>query len=85
MIVYTELAGLLGPFDRVEVLADRLLCDGAEVPFSVIGAFEQLEVELPFGFNPEQYEWKEGALAPKVLTDPSQPSLLARLFSFSKS
>lgn len=31
---------VLGPFKQIEVLADRLRCDGAELPFNVLGSYE---------------------------------------------
>lgn len=39
MIVITE-KQILGIFKSVVVLSDRLVCDGAELPFSVIGTYE---------------------------------------------
>ena len=31
---------VLGPFKQIEVLADRLSCDGSELPFTVIGSYQ---------------------------------------------
>ena len=31
---------VLGPFKQIEVLADRLRCDGAELPLVVIGSYQ---------------------------------------------
>jgi hypothetical protein len=31
---------VLGPFKQIEVLADRLRCDGAELPFAVLGSYQ---------------------------------------------
>lgn len=31
---------VFGPFKQIEVLPDRLRCDGAELPFNVLGPYE---------------------------------------------
>jgi hypothetical protein len=31
---------VLGPFKQIEVLADRLRCDGAELSFAVLGSYQ---------------------------------------------
>lgn len=31
---------VFGPFKQIEVLADRLRCDGADLPFTVIGSYQ---------------------------------------------
>ncbi len=42
-------AGLFGPHEVIEVLDDRYRCDGAELPFSVVGRGEVLDA-LPDDF-----------------------------------
>lgn len=37
---------VLGPFKQIEVLGDRLRCDGAELPFVVIGSYRISEDDL---------------------------------------
>jgi hypothetical protein len=38
VIINTQ-SGYIGPFESVETLSDRLLCDGVDIPFSVIGSY----------------------------------------------
>ncbi|MFS2007978.1 hypothetical protein ACEN9F_30660 [Duganella sp. CT11-25] len=65
MIVVTQNAGLFGPFASAELLADRVLCDGAEIPFTVVGACTLLDIEVPAGKRAEDYDLVDGALVRK--------------------
>ena len=56
MIVATSV-GLFGPYISVQTLSDRLLCDGAELPFTVIGTYTLIDPPLPAGFYAPNYEW----------------------------
>jgi len=40
MIIITEKSGIIGAFNNVIELQDRLYCDGIELPFNVIGNYE---------------------------------------------
>jgi len=65
MIVDTDI-GLFGPYTSVQVLDDRLLCDGAELPFTVIGAYSVIDPTLPDGFYAPNYTWDGAELAPSA-------------------
>jgi hypothetical protein len=43
--ITTGKAGIFGPYEKVEELRDRLRCDGADLPFSVVGSYELAEWE----------------------------------------
>lgn len=70
MIVSSN-SGLFGPYARVEVMSDRLRVwvtthsNPADLPVSVIGAYEVVDPELPPDFSPESYLWYKGELVPK--------------------
>lgn len=64
MIVVTNAGPVFGPFDDVQELADRLRCDGADLPFNVIGPHQTLTQELPEDFAADRYRWTDGALVP---------------------
>lgn len=51
----SALAGTLGPFQNIEILLDRYLCDGLEYQFSVIGA-TTIENFVPPPFDPNSDE-----------------------------
>lgn len=63
MIVSTSV-GLFGPYADVQILTDRLLCDGAELPFTVIGAYSVIDPVLPDGFYAPNYTWDGTNLIP---------------------
>ncbi|WP_295991546.1 hypothetical protein [Rugamonas sp.] len=72
MIVSTSV-GLFGPFAAVNMLDDRLVCDGADLPFTVIGAYEIVDPPLPDGFYAPDYSWADGELihSAPALTGPA--------------
>jgi hypothetical protein len=74
MIVSTELAGLLGPFSDIQQRADRLVCDGAEVPFVVIGAYQLLDLDVPDGLRAEDCALQDGRLVRKLPVVPEEPA-----------
>jgi hypothetical protein len=60
MIVKSEAGHLFGPFAAVDVQEDRLACDGTDLCFSVIGAYEIIETDPPgqadkFSWDGTQY------------------------------
>lgn len=63
MIVASD-AGLFGPFLAVLELGDRLRCDGADLPFSVIGNWKTIDPPLPPDFFAPSYTWDGSQLQP---------------------
>lgn len=57
MSVVITPGSVLGPFKQIEVLADRLRCDGAELPFAVLGSYQISE---------------DDSLAPQPIIDDSE-------------
>lgn len=68
MIVSTDV-GLFGPFAVVNELDDRLWCDGAELPFTVIGSHVVIDPQLPSGFYAPNYRWDGTTLQPLPATE----------------
>lgn len=56
---------LFGPYLSVITMSDRLRCDGADLPFSVIGPYEIIDPELPPGFMASLYLWNGTELVHK--------------------
>lgn len=69
MILVTSTAGLFGPFTSINLLADRAVCDGAQVPFSVVGACYVLDIEVPYG-RAEDFDLVDGKLAERIAPEP---------------
>lgn len=74
MIIVSDV-GLLGPYVHVQVMEDRLRVWpigtpetelGADLPLEVIGAWQQIDVELPPGFVAGDYTWDGTQLLRKV-------------------
>lgn len=61
-MIVTSDSGLFGPFTTVETLTDRLRCDGADLPFSVIGNWQTIDPPIPDGFFAQNYTWNGTAL-----------------------
>jgi hypothetical protein len=81
-IIQTD-AGLFGPFERIEDLGDRLRvwpagaapdARGADLPFGVIGAYEELDVEVPPSFIASDYTWNGVSLVPLASALAPDPS-----------
>lgn len=68
MIVVTNSGPVYGPFKKVEVQADRLRCDGADLPYNVIGMYQTLDQDLPPDSSADQCTWSGGAV---VLLNPA--------------
>jgi hypothetical protein len=73
MILLSTTAGLFGPYARCERLPDRIRtwplgsapdARGADLPLSVIGAAEELEVDVPAGFSADAFTWDGADLVP---------------------
>ena len=70
MIISTSV-GLFGPYERCEALTDRVRVwpsgsqNGADLPISVIGAYEIVDPDLPAGFDVSLYDWVAGQLVRK--------------------
>lgn len=68
MIVSTELAGLFGPFIAATYQGeppDRVLCDGAVIPYTVVGNCTILDIEVPDGMLLEGCILVDGQLVPR--------------------
>lgn len=72
-MIVSATVGLFGPYASVQELDDRLLCDGAELPFTVIGTYSVIDPPLPDGFYAPNYSWAGGTLVLNSLpaTDPT--------------
>ena len=63
MIVSSDV-GLFGPFKVTLTMSDRLRCDGADLPFSVIGNWQIIYPVLPDDFYAPNYTWDGTQLQP---------------------
>lgn len=60
MIISTS-SGLFGPFTDVIDHPDLLSCDGADLPKSVIGAYQLVSTTPPADFSAQKYSWNGSA------------------------
>jgi hypothetical protein len=75
MIVITGTV-VYGPYTKVDVSADCLTCDGAELPLSVIGQYQVLNAKLPDGYSADECLWNGTAVvvAPSGSEEPDGPN-----------
>lgn len=64
MIISTS-SGLFGPFTDVIDHPDLLSCDGADLPKSVIGAYQLVSTTPPADFSAQKYSWNGSAFVRK--------------------
>lgn len=74
MILNTTLAGLLGPYALIELGDDRAFVDGAEVPYTVVGACNSVDLPLPVGAQAADYELVDGELVKREQLPPDADS-----------
>jgi len=67
MILVSSLAGLFGPFSVIDLttFTDRAVCDGAHVPYIVVGECYALDIPVPYG-RAEDFDLIDGVLVPKT-------------------
>ncbi|MFS2004602.1 hypothetical protein ACEN9F_13350 [Duganella sp. CT11-25] len=81
MIVSTSI-GLFGPFERREMLPDRIRTwpygfvegdAGADLPLAVVGAVEIIDIETPAGFSADAFAWNGTELVPNPPAETAGP------------
>ncbi len=79
MIINSTQCGLLGPFTEAEVLEDRLVCDGTDLCFTVIGDYTVIETNPPGPVV--NYSWNGSNYVRLPLTNTEKNIMRANLMS----